>query len=65
MGKGKKLPTERELAKALRVSRNTISTAYKELEDEGVLYSHQGRGTLWQKRIFPYRANRAKNGYCK
>ncbi|HHT01363.1 MAG TPA: GntR family transcriptional regulator [Firmicutes bacterium] len=44
--KGKKLPTERELAKALRVSRNTISTAYKELEDEGVLYSHQGRGTF-------------------
>jgi len=44
--KGKKLPTERELAKALYVSRNTISTAYKELEEEGVLYSHQGRGTF-------------------
>ncbi len=45
-GPGHKLPTERELAARLEVSRNTISQAYKELEDEGVLASAQGRGTF-------------------
>ena len=44
--RGKRLPTERDLAKQLNVSRNTVSMAYKELEAEGVLVSHQGRGTF-------------------
>lgn len=43
---GTKLPTERELAESLAVSRNTVSQAYKELESEGVLSSAQGRGTF-------------------
>lgn len=43
---GTKLPTERELAGQLGVSRNTISQAYKELESEGVLSSAQGKGTF-------------------
>ncbi|MDQ7093901.1 GntR family transcriptional regulator [Desulfosporosinus sp. PR] len=43
---GTKLPTERELAASLAVSRNTVSQAYKELESEGVLSSAQGRGTF-------------------
>lgn len=43
---GIKLPTERELAEELGVSRNTVSQAYKELESEGVLLSTQGRGTF-------------------
>lgn len=43
---GYKLPTERELAKTLEVSRKTVSLAYKELEKEGVITSHQGRGTF-------------------
>ncbi|MDK2882445.1 MAG: hypothetical protein PWP12_79 [Bacillota bacterium] len=43
---GLKLPTERELAETLGVSRNTVSTAYKELEAEGFLVSLQGRGTF-------------------
>jgi len=43
---GTKLPTERELAQELGVSRNTVSQAYKELESEGVLSSTQGRGTF-------------------
>ncbi len=44
--RGKRLPTERDMAKQLNVSRNTVSMAYKELEAEGVLVSHQGRGTF-------------------
>jgi DNA-binding transcriptional regulator YhcF (GntR family) len=43
---GTKLPTEREMALSLGVSRNTVSQAYKELESEGVLSSAQGRGTF-------------------
>ncbi|HHV79987.1 MAG TPA: GntR family transcriptional regulator [Firmicutes bacterium] len=44
--KGHRLPTERELAKALGVSRNTVSQAYRELEAEGIITSRQGRGTF-------------------
>lgn len=43
---GTKLPTEREMAERLAVSRNTVSQAYKELESEGILSSAQGRGTF-------------------
>ena len=43
---GFKLPTERELAASLGISRNTVSAAYKELEIEGLLVSLQGRGTF-------------------
>lgn len=46
---GDKLPTERELSQDLKVSRNTISTAYNSLENEGVLISYQGRGTFVAK----------------
>jgi GntR family transcriptional regulator len=44
--KGKRLPTERDLARMLSVSRNTVSMAYRELEAEGMLFSRQGRGTF-------------------
>jgi GntR family transcriptional regulator len=43
---GSKLPTERELANMLNVSRSTVSVAYKELEDENILISKQGKGTF-------------------
>lgn len=43
---GFKMPTERELSGELQVSRNTVSMAYRELEQEGVLKSYQGKGTF-------------------
>ncbi|KAF0193601.1 MAG: GntR family transcriptional regulator [Bacillota bacterium] len=43
---GFKLPTERELSSLLGVSRNTVSQAYRELENEGILISLQGKGTF-------------------
>lgn len=43
---GTKLPTERDLAAELKISRNTVSAAYKELLIEGVLEARQGRGTF-------------------
>lgn len=43
---GYKMPTERELSEELKISRNTVSMAYKELEKEDILKSYQGRGTF-------------------
>ena len=43
---GFQLPTERQLANLLGVSRNTVSMAYQELETEGELVSYQGKGTF-------------------
>ena len=42
---GTVLPTERDLAGRLAVSRTTVVGAYGELKDEGRLESRQGRGT--------------------
>lgn len=43
---GEQLPTVRGLAVELKVNLNTISKAYKELEIQDVLESHQGTGTF-------------------
>ncbi|MFC1582125.1 GntR family transcriptional regulator [Planctomycetota bacterium] len=44
--KSDRLPTERELAERLHVSRNTVSSAYRELEDDGLINTHVGKGTF-------------------
>ena len=46
IGPDEKLPSVRELASKLAINPNTISKAYKELEQEGFLYSLSGRGTF-------------------
>jgi len=43
---GTKMPTERELSQRINVSRNTVSTAYNDLEQDGALKSYQGKGTF-------------------
>ena len=45
LGVGAVLPTERDLARRLEVSRTTVVGAYGELKDAGRLDSRQGRGT--------------------
>lgn len=40
------LPTERELAVSYDMSRDTVRKAIKLLEEQGLLYSDQGRGTF-------------------
>jgi 2-aminoadipate transaminase len=43
---GFRLPPERELARALRVSRATVVSAYRELEAKGLVRGYVGRGTF-------------------
>jgi DNA-binding transcriptional MocR family regulator len=43
---GARLPSERELATSLKLSRTTTTNAYRELESRGVLRRHVGRGTF-------------------
>lgn len=46
IGADEKLPSVRELASKLAINPNTISKAYKELEQEGFIYTLSGRGTF-------------------
>jgi GntR family transcriptional regulator len=43
---GTKLPSVREMSSLLNINRHTISRAYKELEDEGLIVSKQSLGTF-------------------
>ena len=49
---GTRLPTERSLAKELGVNRTTVMNAYNELEYEGLIEGHVGRGTLVKRNYF-------------
>lgn len=62
---GSKMPTERELSEKLKLSRNTISSAYKELEKEGVLKSYQGKGTFVAEEAKPWKAKDIKDKIMK
>lgn len=43
---GDQLPTVRQLAVSLSINPNTVIRAYRELEIEGLLDTHQGSGTF-------------------
>ena len=43
---GEKIPSVRELANILAINPNTIQHAYKELEDEGFIYSQRAKGSF-------------------
>jgi GntR family transcriptional regulator len=43
---GDRLPTVRQLAVDLSINPNTVVRAYRELEIEGILETHQGSGTF-------------------
>jgi DNA-binding transcriptional regulator YhcF (GntR family) len=62
---GSKMPTERDLSEKLKISRNTISTAYKELEQDGVLKSYQGRGTFVAEEAKSWKAQNIKDKIIK
>lgn len=69
MIKDSKLPSTREVSSLLGVSRNTVLTAYDNLESRGIIYSIKGRGSFvklesrneaaqiqlnWKKRMSSY-----------
>lgn len=62
---GTKMPTERELSQRLKVSRNTISTAYNELEQSGALKSYQGKGTFVVEEAISWESQNIKNKIIK
>lgn len=62
---GHKMPTERELAQKLNVSRNTVSSAYNELEQEGVLKSYQGKGTFVAEEVISWKEQNIKQRIVK
>ena len=43
---GERLPSVRELAAQLAINPNTIQRAYRELENEGFIYSMTGKGSF-------------------
>jgi 2-aminoadipate transaminase len=53
MPAGHRLPPERDLARALNVSRTTVVTAYRELESKGLVRGFVGRGTFVSARPDP------------
>lgn len=50
---GERLPSERDLARRLAVSRSTVVTAYDTLRAEGVVESRQGSGTRIRQDVAP------------
>ncbi|MEC9488674.1 MAG: GntR family transcriptional regulator [Halanaerobium sp.] len=65
LDRGDKLPAERELAQKLRVSRNRVGHAYKELEQEGTVVSQQGKGTFVAGRVSGVREPSRKDKLLK
>ncbi len=43
---GERLPTEAELQRLYKVSRATVRAALRRLEEDGLVWSHRGRGTF-------------------
>lgn len=62
---GDKMPTERDLSQSIGVSRNTISTVYNLLVEEGVLISYQGRGTFVAEEAKPWTQNTIRDKLLK
>ncbi len=62
---GTKMPTERELSQTLKVSRNTVSTAYNDLEQQGALKSYQGKGTFVVEEAISWESQNIKNKIIK
>lgn len=59
--KDSKLPSTREVSKYLNISRNSVISAYEELESRGVILTKRGRGTFiaidGQKEVYEYNVN--------
>ena len=59
---GDRIPASRELAHSLGVHRTTVANAYAELESEGLIQGHVGRGTFIRHDTPGRSSNGAANG---
>lgn len=59
---GDRLPSERDLAKALAVSRATVVSAYDDLRAESIVDSRQGSGTRIRRGTARERTGRVRGG---
>lgn len=59
LGLGSRLPSERTLARHLRVARGTVVAAYDALRARGIVETRPGSGTVVQSRAVKARAHRA------
>lgn len=46
LGRDEQLPTIHELAQRLEINPNTVARAYRDLEQDGHIVAHRGRGTF-------------------
>ncbi len=53
LGRDEQLPTIHELAQRLAINPNTVARAYRELEQDGHIVAHRGRGTFPAERTEP------------
>lgn len=51
---GEPLPSIRQLAERLRLNRNTVDKAYRELDHQGVIETVRGRGAFVSERESPF-----------
>lgn len=62
---GDKMPSLRDIALKLKVNPNTAQRAYRELEEEGILFARRGQGTFVtekRERILALRKKLAEEG---
>ena len=62
LASGERLPSTRELAHSLSLSRGTVAGAYERLTAEGILESRRGSGTYVPAHVAPSRARCAPSG---
>lgn len=53
LGPGTRLPPPKDLAAYLRINKNTVIVAYKELEKEGLIVTRHGQGTYVSETLPP------------
>lgn len=58
-----RLPSSRELAQELGVSRITVKNAYAELESDGLIASHEGSGTYVSSLLAPASPSHPEEGF--
>ena len=60
LARDEQLPTIHELAQRLSINPNTVARAYRELDQDGYIVSHRGRGTFPNEERTPSAADKQR-----